>query len=86
MSETPPLPPAVRLLLVLVLALAGCAEPDAPAPTTIEGVDPVQADGDLAPNATLRSDGAALAPDAGVAPAPDLAPETTLQPDSSLAH
>lgn len=68
------------LLLSAVLALAACGA-DEPV-TTIDGIDPVQTDGDLAPDATVQP-GGDLAPEASTAPEPPLAPEQTLQPDST---
>ena len=69
------------LLLLAALAVAGCTDADPPGPT-IEGVDPVQTDGDLAPDPTLQPT-PELAPEADVTPEPDLEPDATLQPDSS---
>ena len=72
------------LLLLAALALApGCADP-APeaADVTVDGVDPVQSDGDLTPDATLQPDSTALAPEADITPEPDLEPDAVLQPDS----
>ncbi len=67
--------------LVAVLALAGCADADPPGPT-LEGVDPVQSDGDLAPDAGLQPE-TEVAPEADIAPDPSLAPNSTLQLDST---
>jgi hypothetical protein len=71
-------------LLLAALGLAACGPSD-DAPVTVEGVDPVESDADLAPAPTLQPGDAGLAPEANVTPAPDLAPEGTLQPDSSAA-
>jgi hypothetical protein len=69
-------------LLLAALGLAACGPSD-DAPVVVEGVDPVESDGDLAPDPTLRPGDAGLAPEADVTPAPDLAPEGALQPDSA---
>ena len=69
------------LLFVAALAVAGCNDSGPPGPT-IEGVDPVQSDGDLAPDPTLQPE-PELAPEADIAPEPNLEPGATLQPDSS---
>lgn len=68
------------LLLALVLPLAACGSDEEPV-MTIDGVDPVQTDGDLAPDQTLEPE-ASLEPEATTEPEPTLEPETTLQPDS----
>ena len=68
-------------LLVVALALTGCADADPPGPT-LEGTDPVQTDGDLAPDADLEP-APQMAPERDVAPDPGLAPEATLQPDTT---
>ena len=67
--------------LVVALAVAGCNHDNPPGPT-LEGVDPVQTDGDLAPDPTLQPE-PELAPEADITPEPDLEPDATLQPDSS---
>ncbi len=67
--------------LVAMVALAGCADADPPGPT-LEGVDPVQTDGDLAPDSDLEPT-PDLAPERDIDPGAGLAPEATLQPDSS---
>ena len=58
--------------LALGIALAACGDDPDVAPVTVDGVDPVQTDGDLAP-------------EAGLAPDTDLTPETELAPADSLA-
>ena len=85
-----PLPPRpMRFVgLACLLALGACAPDDGPADVTVEGVDPVQTDGDLAPDAEL-------APESQLEPTPSVAPERrsnpgprpspTLRPASSAA-
>lgn len=65
----------MRALCLLLVLLAACA--DEPADLTIEGVDPVQTDQDLAPDATLQ-------PETELAPIPEVAPEGTIQPQATL--
>ena len=68
----------MRLIgLACLLALAACASDDGPADVTVEGVDPLQTDADLAPESELS-------PGSQVAPAPRVAPEPTLQPEPTL--
>ncbi|OZC04044.1 hypothetical protein [Rubricoccus marinus] len=62
--------------LALLLPLAACGAEEDP-DLVLEGADPVQADGDLAPDATL-------APEAEQAPSSDLAPEAELEPDAVI--
>ncbi|MEM0961046.1 MAG: hypothetical protein AAGK21_00735 [Bacteroidota bacterium] len=66
----------MRVLAVAVLMISACG-PEPP-PETIEGIDPVQTDGDLTPDATLRPDEPDLAPDDGLAPDASLAPADSL--------
>jgi len=66
------------LLLLLFLPLAACGGGDDEADVTIEGVDPVQTDPDMAPDSYVQPGGPGLAPDA------PLAPEDELQPADSL--
>ena len=67
-----PSPAALRgLALALLLPLAACGS-DEP-PVEVQGVDPVQSDGDLTPDATM-------APESEQAPAGELEPETELEP------
>lgn len=71
------------LLLVGAFGLAACGgASDAPADVTVEGVDPADGGGTLAPDSTLQP-GSGLAPEPDVAPEPDLEPDATLQPDSA---
>ena len=78
----------MRPLLLLAalaapLAVAGCAEPAADDPAvTVDGVDPVQSDGDLAPDATVQPDSTALTPEADTRPRPTLRPEAQSMLDS----
>lgn len=60
-------------LLALAFSLSACGsdEPE----LTIEGVDPVQTDGDLAPDQNLE-------PSSTLEPAATLEPESTLEPDA----
>ena len=67
--------------LLAALALAACATDDSDE-VTVEGVDPVETDADLAPDPTLQPE-PSLAPEADLTPEPDLAPDPTVQPDSS---
>lgn len=72
----------MRLLCLLaILAAAGCA--DEPPGPTLDGVDPVQGDGALAPDPTLQPGDQGLAPEPDLTPEPDLEPEATLQPDTT---
>ena len=67
-------------LLTVALSLAACAfdEPD----VVLDGVDPVQTDGDLAPDATLAPAPPALDENALDAPGGTLEPDATLQPSA----
>ena len=69
------------LLLLGVWALAACG-PNEDDGITVQGVDPTDANGDLAPDSSLRSGVPGLAPDADIAPEVEQAPEQTLGPDS----
>ena len=73
-----------RLLFLAALALAACGTGDESDDVTVQGVDPVESDADLAPDAGLQP-GGELAPDADVTPEPDLEPDATLQPPDSSA-
>lgn len=73
------------LCLASCLVLAACASDEpasGPADVTIEGVDPVQTDGDLAPDATLQAD-PVTPPTPGTAVGGTMEPEATLQPDTT---
>ena len=87
-----PSPAPMRLFLLTASTLfavaaltasAGCQ--DAPDGPTLQGEDPVQSDGDLAPDATVAPGGQDLAPVPELTPEPDLEPEATLQPDTTAA-
>lgn len=73
----------MRALLLAALLVAGCADDPADS-ITIKGVDPVETDGDLAPDASLQPEGTDLAPEDDTTPDATLQPEAGLQPDSTL--
>ena len=71
------------LLLTLTLGLAACAQHDDEADVTVQGVDPVQTDADMAPDTYVEPGGPTMAPDAPLAPEDDLQPADSLQPDAT---
>ena len=71
------------LLLAAALSFAGCADDNPPGPT-LDGVDPVQTDEDLTPDAGLRP-GTDIEPESDFAPEAGMPPEQTLQPDSAAS-
>lgn len=67
------------LFLGALLALSACASDDS-ADITIQGVDPVQTDSDVAPDASLQPE--PIQPPVGTAEGGTVEPEATLQPQS----
>ncbi len=70
-------------LVLLALGLAACASHDDEADVTVQGVDPVQTDGDMAPDTYVEPGGPTLAPDVPLAPEDEVQPSDSLQPDAA---
>ena len=80
---SPPSLTGRALLFAAALSTAGCADPNPPGPT-LDGVEPVQTDEDLTPDAGLRP-GTDIEPESDFAPEAGMPPEQTLQPDSAAS-